>query len=716
MNSLDDLNNFSRTIITFTDDRPFSVTATTDGLPTTSVDLRADLGVDFSNYGLTITKIIAADDTTSDHITLTFDFSAASSPTVTWPTAPTNVVFSEPTPGVYVASKIQLLSDYNYILDNVEIKPVLQTAAFSYTVSASWPGTTHTQTFNATMLALGATNDLAGRAFTYTSMAQQLLFTVAPIPTVSDLSGSTITMDLTISTAGNMLLRESETTGSFASSVTISGTESQLNTAIQQLWIDPYGQDLAQTLSFSYDLQTGGGSIETGTFTISTPDSVEFTNFSTVRSFTENTTQPDLFDILTSLVDVPSIVDNVGQNLKLVLTATNITSLPAVVMQPSRLIAPGASYPYATSIDYTGSASAINSWLSGQQIGFIPESGEFADHTVNWEIQNPITSAVLHSGSFTVAGTARTTALTSEGTFTYNWNGVDPYFELDITEEMRLYCKADILLAGGGGAGGQASGATSASAGGDGGSGGVAYAQDAYLFSVTDAQVPSGYGTENSPQFRIYVGRGGYTTSNRGEVGGDSSVFYYANGVWSNRLIAGIGGGGGGGGFNTSTHAGGSGAYGGGGGGVINGVTLQLGNGGGHILQPTSSYLGNFFGTNLIKERYTNDIYIRTEGGGTGPGFGFSDQGRAGTGPTWATRGPDATIETYGVTDYPGPGRYDGTWSGYTPGYDSDITGSTVTYGANGGGYSQGTADGNRSAVSPTAGGNGTVIIKVKAA
>lgn len=91
-------------------------------------------------------------------------------------------------------------------------------------------------------------------------------------------------------------------------------------------------------------------------------------------------------------------------------------------------------------------------------------------------------------------------------------------------------------------------------------------------------------------------------------------------------------------------------------------------------------------------------------------------QGWAGSGPAYMYKGPNAKIVTYGTTDYTEPGIYDATWQGYTPGYDSDITGTTVTYGDNGGSYSQGDADGNRTAVSPTNGGNGTAVIKVKAA
>ena len=851
MSTLTQLNTYSNSQIPFEDDRSLIITPASTSVPNTNVGITEDFPIDLTNFGVTFSELRSLDNATADHITLTFDFSAASNPRITWPaktayvegnTKYNNITFSTPSTGLFVADNIQLNTDYVAVLANTVIRAVDQVGSFNYTITVSWPGNSYTQTFTASVVqraettlnglvydienadgellffdrtpagkiidgavdslysleincTIGelatvpggtkstsititgdkdtvnaaldtvfyypprvivadtdsmsytltvtngptgsyvsetgtftlnvpvfiSTNNLDSRSFTYTSMGEQLMFSQTPFPTVVDETGQGITMDLTITTTGNMYIKESETTGLFAQSITLTGTESQLNTAIQQLWIDPYVSETATTTNFTYSLAYASIQEDNGSFSIDTPDSVEVINFGVVRSFTENTTQTDLFDINGSGSTIPSIVDNVGQDLKLVLTTTNVTPAPAQVMQPSRLIAPGASYPYATSVSYDATPGInINNWIQNNEIGFIPESGEFADHTVNWEIQRLSDSTVLISGSFTVAGTARTTALASEGTYTYNWNGVDPYFELDITEEMRLYCKADILLSGGGGAGGQrASQNPSPSAGGDGGSGGVAYASDAYLFSVTDAQAPGGYGTENSPQFRISVGRGGSTTNTTGEVGGDTNVYYYANANWNNRLIAGIGGGGGGGGGFASTAelTGGSGAYGGGGGGVVSGVTLTLGQGGSHLLQPNSNYLGNFFGENLIKERYTNNIYIRTEGGGTGPGYGFSDQGRVSlTGPASAVRGPDATTETYGTTDYAGPGRYDATWNGYTPGYNSNITGTTVTYGDNGGGYSQGDADGNRSAVSPTNGGNGTAVIKVKAA
>ena len=605
MNSLEQLNAFSTESIPYTDDRPFGVNAVTNGLPTTNTEVRATVAVDFSNFGVIIKSIYGADDATSDHLTLTFDFSAAIAPTVTWPTAPNAVQFSEPTPGVFVATKIQTQPDYEFILNSVEILATQQNIDFSYTVSVSWPGTTYTQQFDATAI-----------------IAEGFNLTVA-------------------------------------------------------------------------------------------------------RSFTENTTQTDLFDIGGDAEFVPSVAEYLGFNIKLVITTTNVTIAPYVVMQPSRLIAPGASYPYATSIEKTGTPAEINSWLS-DGIGFIPESGTSDNHTVNWEIQNTSGIVVYDSGEFTVAGTARIAPMASEGTYTYNWNGVDPYFELDITEEMRLYCNADILLAGGGGAGGNAR--FTEGSGGSGGAGGVAYVKSAYVFSVTDAQVPSGYGTENSPQFRFYLGEGGSTTLTTGQNGVNTGLQYYANGTWNNIIMNATGGGGGGGGFASSSTVsildGGNGTWGGGGGGCVNGANIYTGQGGDHtLLSSFSNYLGNYFGDHLIKSRHTDNIDIDTESynSPTTPtpvegSYGFSDQGWAGTGPAYLYKAPNASIVTYGTTDYTEPGIYDATWQGHTPGYDSDITGTTVTYGDNGGNYSQGDADGNRSAVSPTNGGNGTVVVKVKAA
>lgn len=607
MNSLEQLNGFGNEQITYTDDRPFGVNAVTNGLPTTNTEVRATIPVDFSNFGVIIKSIFSADDTTSDHVTLTFDFTGAIAPTVTWPTAPNNVVFSEPTPGVFVATKIQTAGDYQFILDTVEILATTQNVDFSYTVSVSWPGTTYTQQFDATAI-------------------------------------------------------------------------------------------IAEGFNLTVD-----------------------------RSFTENTTQTDLFDIGGDAAFVPSVAEYLGFNITLVITTTNVTISPYVPMQPSRLIAPGASYPYATSIEKTGTPSEINSWLSSG-IGFIPESGTSDNHTVNWEIQGVNGTPVYDSGSFTVEGTARTTPLASEGTYTFNWNGVDPYFEVDITEEMRLYCNADILLVGGGGAGGNAT--QLGGSGGEGGAGGVAYVKSAYLFSVTDAQVASGsYGTENSPQFRFYPGAGGSTTTNTGQNGINTSLKYYANGTWNNIIMNATGGGGGGGGGigNPAQLDGGTGAYGGGGGGYIaTGGTIYTGGGGNHIqVSSFSNYLGNYFANGaggLIRSRYTNGINVDTESynSPTTPkpvegSYAFSDQGYAGTGPSYMYRGPNASIVTYGTTDYTEPGRYDATWQGHTPGYDSDITGTTVTYGNNGGSYSQDSADGNRPVVTETNGGNGMAVIKIKA-
>ena len=185
MNSLEELNNYSlNSGIVFEDDRPFGVIATTNGLPATDVDVSYNTAIDFSNYGLTITSIISADDETSDHITLTFDFSDAADPNITWPSATNSVEFSEPSPGVFVASKIQLLSDYNRILSTVEIIANGQLADFEYVVTASWPGVTHAQTFNATVIQITTQNFDVNRNFIENTTSE--LF-VADYPTVTDL-------------------------------------------------------------------------------------------------------------------------------------------------------------------------------------------------------------------------------------------------------------------------------------------------------------------------------------------------------------------------------------------------------------------------------------------------------------------------------------------------------------------------------------------------
>ena len=329
MNTLQELNTYSNSQIAFEDDRSLIITTATTTTTTQSVTVAEDAPVDLTTFGVTFSELRSLDNATADYITLEFDFSGAANPIITWPTKDAyiegntkynNITFSSPSAGVFRAEHIQLNSDYLAVLTNTEIVARDQSAAYSYTITVSWPGNSYTQQFDVTTTPAAETN-LNGLSLTARSLFAHLLFdpTLTPTPAATDAAiGSIYELVLTSTAGATLSLTQG---GTPTVSVTIPGDKDTVNAALSAVYYTPLNGFYQQTDTINYSLTVTNPSLgsayvsETGSFDNYVPAFGEVTGI-TNRSFSTSIMQ-DLF-----VSPYPVVEDTIGQSLVLEITTT----------------------------------------------------------------------------------------------------------------------------------------------------------------------------------------------------------------------------------------------------------------------------------------------------------------------------------------------------------------------------------------------------------
>lgn len=364
MNTLQELNNYSNSQIPFEDDRSLIITVGNTTTTTQAVNVAEDAPVDLSTFGVTFSELRSLDNATSDYITLTFDFSAASNPYITWPdkdayvegnTKYNNITFGNPSAGVYTAEHIQLNSDYLAVLANTQIVARDQVAPYSYTITVSWPGNTYTQQFDVSTISATETN-LNGLSLTARSLYAHLLFdpTLTPRPAVVDNAPDSIYELVLTSSAGATLgLTEGATP---TTSVTIPGDLETVNTALQSVYYSPINGFYNQTDTISYSLTVTNPSqgspyvSETGSFSNYVPAFAEVIN---LIGRTSNSGGEQALFVAPNL---PSVVETVG----------------ASVIQLTVSAAQGKLYDqnqslWVSNLSFTGDGASLTADLQGIQ-------------------------------------------------------------------------------------------------------------------------------------------------------------------------------------------------------------------------------------------------------------------------------------------------------------------------------------------------------------
>lgn len=393
--------------------------------------------------------------------------------------------------------------------------------------------------------------------------------------------------------------------------------------------------DSAPTIASSFTTTSAGVSTST-----------ELANITNTRSYTENTIKTNLFSSTppTLTTGQPTL----DHTVRFEITDYNNASEDGWLKDNTNSATNGNA---VKTLEFTGTKSEIDTWLASN-VRYIPppniSSQQRIDVTV---LQGSLTTQTT---SFNINGIANATPVAGAGVYDA-WNGSTNYREITLTDEMRYFLKADVLLVGGGAYGGTVSGSTPTYAAGGGGAGGILHFVNTEVFKNT-----------NIDKIRILGG----AVLNPGQQSEDSNLQdYTGNTVVSNLAIARGGGYGGEGGSNPG-NAGGSGGFGGGGAGFN-------GSGGSAIANYRDTSMGN---TNV--NRY-----------GAGNQANSSSPGGDGGGDPFTTDISGSSV-TYA---YPGPGGNSSTTLYTTPGS---------------GGHGQSKNTGGAEVDARTAGQRGKIIIK----
>ena len=447
-------------------------------------------------------------------------------------------------------------------------------------------------------------------------------------------STATVTAD-GISAIGSMSMPATFTTTGTGQTLVDSGSINITSTVSTSISYPIVQIDSAPTIASSFTTTSAG---------VSTP--TELANITTARAYTENTINTNLFSSTAPTLTTGQ--PTLDHTVRFEITNYNNASEDGWLKDNTYSAVAGGA---VKTLEFTGTKSEIDTWLASN-VRYIPppniSSQQRIDVTV---LQGSLTTQTT---SFYINGTADATPVTGAGVYDA-WNGTSNGREITLTDEMRYFLKADVLLVGGGAYGGLCNGITPAYAAGGGGAGGILHFVNTEVFKNT-----------NIDKIRILGGG----VLNPGQQSEDSYLQdYTGNTVVSNLAIARGGGYGAEGGSNPG-NAGGSGGFGGGGAGFS-------GLGGSAI----ANYLDTSMGVTNVNRYGAGNQAQSASPGGDGGGDPFTTD-ISGSSVTYA---------------YPGPGGNSSTTLYTTPGS---------------GGHGQSKTQGGVEVDARTAGQRGKIIIK----
>lgn len=606
MNSLEELNNYSNTTVTATDDRTTIVADFTGDLGTLAVNIdEGDTVVLNTIYGRYY-NIQATEDSTANVITITIDLSNSIAAQVTWGSnTPAHVVTS--TVGdVYTATNILSVDDYDktmgYDNNSATIEFIDQDVNFSYTINSSHPdefgnSVNHQRSYN---VVVGTTTDeMSFNPTTSQQPYETQTVTMANGPQVVDTTtnpNATYTMVIEPSTSGVVDFQVSQ---NFAySNVGAEGisigpfTKSAINGYLIDVSMNASG---VGTTDINFTLTNNlSGVVSNGTMTgLQVLALAALSNANVTRSYTENEVNYNIF--ATSPIQLRSDLDTIlGYGTYLV-----VLNFTGSAPYGGKWREDGSSSVATLELQKSGTVAQLNSFLAND-VNFIPDRDQFATHEARIYLYHGATEIVanrLDEQLFDITGTAQTGTLPDEGFYEYTTQGT-----LTITDDMKYFLHCDMYVVGAGG-----SANTGIYAAGGGG-GGLTYTLDSDIVF------------ENNITALEFIP--GAANANNGQRGGDSFVKDYSGGFSGATLIHAPGGGGGAHVLNNNGIAGGNGGGGaantGTGGGTVAVTTVATslqGTTSGTSGQPFATYgwehIDNAVGGNAVTNR-------AGDGGGTG--------------------------------------------------------------------------------------------------
>lgn len=234
MNSLQELNTFGNTTVTYTDSRPAAVkfdrvTPTTQTISINQHDAHP------AQPGFQIIDIIRPTDCLP---TYTINVSAITGATVAWTTVPSGCTVTNPTTGVYKISGVSTVAKWLVVSSPVISLPVSYVGVSSYTCTVTWNTTeTKTSTTNLTVVDI----DIFGADPSDLYFLGGVAGTITGNPVIIDNYSTTWTATVTPSSTSLITSLTSAGTGGTSSFnattkvLTIAGTKTQVNSHLNSI-------------------------------------------------------------------------------------------------------------------------------------------------------------------------------------------------------------------------------------------------------------------------------------------------------------------------------------------------------------------------------------------------------------------------------------------------------------------------------------------------
>jgi len=387
VNSIEDLNNYSSTSITYNDDRDYAIAFTPNVAVNQSISVTEDIPF-LAPEGINITTA------NSVPSPISYNINVANTPgtTVTW-TAPLPTGVSTTTSGnVYTATGISSVSHWDTIKNPIITLPADTTGNVSYTSNIVYPLYANNSVHSwQTNVAVAATPELSiPSTFSYN---EDTPFTLSNYATIVDTSGATsYTYTITPSTTSAIktaTLGGSGGTASFNSTtkvITFTGTKTEINGRLPYITITP-GTDFDTGYTLTYQLVNGlSGTVSSVAQTVTSGLlDEEIVNINYARYYNEhgyNLTYPTQGIRPFFLSNTPYIGEDVA-GASYDVTIELSSNVGVLVASTGDTIQSNSNWDQANlTFSYSGSRTTINSMFS--QVMFLPWQGQTGDFTMTY--------------------------------------------------------------------------------------------------------------------------------------------------------------------------------------------------------------------------------------------------------------------------------------------------------------------------------------------
>lgn len=606
MHSIQDLNNYSGTTLTYTDERSPSITFSVEP-PINHVVELANATPHTAVVGTDITEII-----NYDQVSVVYTINLApygSNITATWANIPSTVASSNPSSGRYVFSNIARVSDWEAVKSPTLTPTGGFTGNWQYTGNISYTIANVANSRSWTNYVTSSLSDYYLTAIAASSYDRNTPKTIDQYPQINDpASNANGTFNITISTNNISSISTMSSTGSAQSvfdyankRLSITGNRAQVNDNLASITFQP-GLDFLGNFSMTYTLTNPVGTVITKNQLYTLGSSAIVSHINDTFTFTKNQGSQSIFS-----ANTPQIVEYItGAYYDLYLSTT-------------------AGYFGTSDADktsnyhITGNSSTINSAISG--IKFWPLKDYANAQTFNLQLNR--NSALALSADIDMDGldTGRTETLTfTSGQY---WTP---------TADQLYYSNNATFLVVGAGAGSQINGG--------GGGGGRVTETTANLANVTYTVIvgAGGASSQHAGQYSTngQSSRIGATSIGNISASGGNGTNGYNGGSSTNAGGTGVSGGAGGGGGAGAAGSNGVGAptYRGGKGGngvtAFNGSTYGGGGGGAGGNSPASSGGTGGGGAGAYSTGYAQSGSTNSGGGAGADMYGYSTSGGSG--------------------------------------------------------------------------------------